>query len=71
MKFCVKVPNYMYIKFELEYKIITVAADRCLSEKRSERLLWVGIQKPVVTYDSRKSSVTSSARLPNYLKINL
>jgi hypothetical protein len=32
---------------------------------------WVGIQKPVVTYDSRKSSVTSSARLPNYFKINL
>jgi hypothetical protein len=32
---------------------------------------WVRIQKLVVTYDLCKSSVTSSARLPNYLKINL
>jgi hypothetical protein len=32
---------------------------------------WVRIQKPVLTYDPRKFSVTSRARLPNYLKINL
>jgi hypothetical protein len=32
---------------------------------------WVRIQKPVVTYDPGKSSVTSSARLPNYIKIKL
>jgi hypothetical protein len=31
----------------------------------------VSIQKPVVTDDLRKFSVTSRARLPNYLKINL
>jgi hypothetical protein len=31
----------------------------------------VRIQKPVVTYDSGKFSVTSCARLPNYFKINL
>jgi hypothetical protein len=31
---------------------------------------WVCIQKPVVTYDPLKFSVTSHARLPNYLKIN-
>jgi hypothetical protein len=30
----------------------------------------VRIQKPEVTYDPRKFSVTSRARLPNYLKIN-
>jgi hypothetical protein len=29
------------------------------------------IQKPVVNYDLGKSRVTSSARLPNFLKINL
>jgi hypothetical protein len=29
------------------------------------------IQKPVVTYDPRKFSVTSRARLPNYLKLIL
>jgi hypothetical protein len=38
---------------------------------RSENKSWVRIQKPVVTYDSGKSSVTSCARLPNYFKINL
>jgi hypothetical protein len=39
------------------------------------KFLWledrVRIQKPVVTYDLGKSSVTSCARLPNYLKIYL
>jgi hypothetical protein len=29
---------------------------------------WVRIQKPVVTYDQGKSSVTNCARLPNYIK---
>jgi hypothetical protein len=33
-------------------------------------IVMVRIQKPVVTYDPRKFSVTSRARLPNYLKIN-
>jgi hypothetical protein len=31
----------------------------------------VGIQKPVVTYDPCKFSVTLSDRLPNYFKISL
>jgi hypothetical protein len=32
---------------------------------------WVRIQKPVVTYGSGKSSVTSSAGLPSYFKKNI
>jgi hypothetical protein len=41
------------------------------STETSGRPIRVRIQKPVVTYDSRKSSVTSCAGLPNYFKINL
>jgi hypothetical protein len=45
---------------------------RCRCKFASRRIgSRVRIQKPVVTYDLGKSSVTSSARLPNYFKINL
>jgi hypothetical protein len=32
---------------------------------------WVRIQKPVVTYDLGKFSITNCARLPNYFVINV